>query len=239
MSSIRKSLRRNSFTSALPLAALVVTGVLAGCQHEPAPAPEAVSSEPLAIDEAMQRRDWPRTEAEFQNGVTVAGSTRMSYRPQTTGDDTNLGILGSEGSNSFLDNFAFIGESLLIPITYFKDPPFVEKDSPGVMYAPTYTAMPVLPPDQSEPARTDYSQTLEGAGNEPVYSEPAPGAGRSKAAAGSSNGVAKSTDSPTRTDYSKTLNGSGNEPVYSEPSKEPPAGPAPDSKPEATPDQNK
>jgi hypothetical protein len=67
MSSIRKALRRNSVfnasANALPFAALVVSGVLAGCQHAPAPAPEAVSSEPLVVDEAMQRLEWPRLEA--------------------------------------------------------------------------------------------------------------------------------------------------------------------------------
>ena len=104
----------------------------------------------MVVDEAMQRRDeWPRATAYFQAGGVDAGATRFPYNPQTTGDGAGQATLGPERSNAALDTLAFVVQALKLPFTYFVDPPFAKKNYRGVMYDPTHTAMPVLPPDEA------------------------------------------------------------------------------------------
>lgn len=140
----RRSLRALAIAAA---AGLVAAG--AGCQRAPEPRAEATSTEPLVIDEAMQARDWPRVAANFQAGGVDAGVTRFPHQPQTQGDDAGRATLGAERENAVLDPLLFVGQSFLVPFTYFVDPPFAKKNHRGVIYEPTHTAMPLLPPDEA------------------------------------------------------------------------------------------
>ena len=154
--SSRDALRCAASRYRVALAALAGLAGFAGCTTNPEPAPEPVSTAILPIDEAIQRRDWPRTAAEFESGNVIAGATRFPYAPQTTGDGASRAVLGPERSNALLDNVFFVGQSIALPFTYFVDPPFVAKEYHGVVYDPTHYAMPVLPPDQV-PDRDAYA----------------------------------------------------------------------------------
>src|SRR5215213_690597 len=82
---------------------LAATTALAGCFHHAEPVTDPVSSEPMVIDEAMQRRDWSRSVSEFYGGGVVAGATRFPYVPQTSSGHGSAGadraIYGPERSN--------------------------------------------------------------------------------------------------------------------------------------------
>jgi hypothetical protein len=154
MFSTRKCLNRNAPArrrtgAQLALALAAGSALAAGCQRAPKPAPEPVSTSPMVVDEAMQYRDWPRATAYFQAGGVDAGATRFPYNPQTTGDGAGRATLGPERRNSLLDTAAFVVQVAKLPFTYVRQPPFVDKNYRGVMYDPTYTAMPVLPPDEA------------------------------------------------------------------------------------------
>ena len=152
MRSTRKAFSRNASRCASTRIALAlsagIAATFAGCTTNPPAKPEPVSTATLPVDEAMQRRDWPRTAAEFESGATIAGATRFPYAPQTVGDGASYAVLGPERSNALLDNLFFIGQSIALPFTYFVDPPFVKKEYRGVIYEPTHFAMPLLPPDE-------------------------------------------------------------------------------------------
>jgi hypothetical protein len=152
-----------SRSAALALAA--VAGI-AGCHPGPGPAAEAYSTEPLVVDEAMQARDWPRTTAEFQATNVEAGATRFPYAPQTSGTGSDRAVFGPERSNAALDTVYFVGQSLALPFTYFWDRPSVKKTYSGVVYEPTYNAMPLMGPDES-PWATKETKTVE-----PVVTDP-------------------------------------------------------------------
>lgn len=147
--------RRARVTLALALSA--AAGLAGGCACKPPAQAEPVSTAPMPIDEAMQARDWPRSEAQFQSGAVAAGATRFRYSPKPVEQGVDRGVLGPERRNAVLDTGYFIGETLLLPFTYIFEPPFVEKSHRGVFYEPTYTAMPILPPDQN-PAGSDIPQ---------------------------------------------------------------------------------
>src|SRR5687768_2171427 len=130
--------------------ALAAGAALGGCARAPKPAPEPVSTSPMVVDEAMQRREeWPQATAYFQAGGVDAGATRFPYNPQTTGDGAGQATLGPERRNSALDTLAFVVQAIKLPFTYFVDPPFAKKNSRGVIYDPTHTAIPVMPPDEA------------------------------------------------------------------------------------------
>src|SRR4051812_40915275 len=149
MCSIRKS---------LALAFAVAAGVASatGCSQKVTMSAEPVDTTPMPIDEAMQRRgDWPRATAEFQNGGTVAGATRFPYTPATVQNGQDRALFGPEFSNAFLDLGAFVAQSGFLLVTPFIEPPGTQKVYRGVFYDPTFTAMPILPPDES-PAADAY-----------------------------------------------------------------------------------
>jgi hypothetical protein len=144
--------------------ALAVAAALTGCTTAPEPKPEEMSHAPLAVDEAMQRRgEWPRVAAEFQAGGVDAGVTRFPYQPQTEGPDAGQAIFGNERANVLLDPFFFVAQSIVLPFTYITEPPFTAKNHRGVIYEPTHTAMPLMPPDEEpgagEPARPAPEET--------------------------------------------------------------------------------
>lgn len=155
--SVLASRRSLQARGAVGLAA-VAGGVLAGCSTAPQPKPEEVSTAPLVIDEAMQRRaDWPRIAAEFQAGGVDAGLTRFPYQPQTEGPDAGQAIFGNERANALFDPFFFVAQTIALPFTYITDPPFTKKNHRGVVYDSTYTAMPLLPPDQDPEERGGHA----------------------------------------------------------------------------------
>jgi hypothetical protein len=150
MCSIRKPRRSLALSLAVLASVSTLSGFGSGCAKQKVltPSAEPVDTTPLPIDEAMQARDWPRSTVEFRTGGTTAGATRWPYSPSTTGQGASKAIYGPEFSNALMDTGLFVGQTAMLPFTYLFDPPFVKKDYYGVFYEPSYTLMPVLPPDQ-------------------------------------------------------------------------------------------
>src|SRR5262245_24240455 len=149
MYSTRKPRRSLALSLAVLAGLSAVGGLSSGCAYkQPARAAEPADTTPLPVDEAMQARDWPRSAVQFQSGGSVAGATRWPYEPDTAGPDSYKAVGGAEWPNALLDTGLFLGQTAMLPFTYLFDPPFVKKENYGVIYEPSHTLMPVLPPDQ-------------------------------------------------------------------------------------------
>ncbi len=118
-------------------AGATLLGVL-GCYHaQPA---VTVPQPPLIVDQAMQQRQWARSNAIYQTGAVKGYSTRTTF---TTGPhDSRLLTTG-------LENGALIGNTVVMPFTLITTPPFTPVVYTGEEVPPSYTAMPPLPPSQT------------------------------------------------------------------------------------------
>src|SRR5687768_17171966 len=117
MSSTPNTVRR----LALAAAAVTIGWVSTGCMTAREPEVEPGSATPIPTDEAMQRRDWPRSEAGWANGDVAAGATRFPYAPQTESEGAGRALLGPERSNAALDTAYFVVQTLVLPFTYITD----------------------------------------------------------------------------------------------------------------------
>ena len=112
--------------------------VLVGCSTREKVTYEPVNRKPIVGDEAMAlRADWPRAVSHYQNGSVAAFSTRYPY-------ETNASV--PETDNLFLEPVLFFGQVILLPAELVANPPGQVQVWHGVVYPPTYTAQPPLPP---------------------------------------------------------------------------------------------
>jgi hypothetical protein len=133
---------RAALLAALSVLAPALAGTGCAPQQQAGPPPE----KPMAVDAAMQRRDWERSAAWYPNGDTVAGVQRYPLRSGG----------GSPGSpdypNAFYDVLASAGQTVVLPFTYLFVPPFAPQLFTGENIPPTHTAMPDMTPPQQATA---------------------------------------------------------------------------------------
>ena len=139
MSSIR---RTGLATNPWMLALLAIT-LTAGCSTQEKVSYDPVNTKPIVGDDAMAfRSDWPVAVAHYQNGAVAAWSTRYPYQTKATATDT---------SNLFLATPLFLVQTAALPVELVVNPPFQPQLWYGVVYPPTYTAQPPLPPKGGMP----------------------------------------------------------------------------------------
>lgn len=117
------------------LGVMVVGGSVAGvgCQRVGPPPSMLINDTPIVIDEAMQRRDWPQTTAEYANGVTVARPTGVYWEP-----DPEL----PQTARAAIETPLFLAHSLLLPFDMIWDPFWEEVAYPRAQAPASYTAAP-------------------------------------------------------------------------------------------------
>jgi hypothetical protein len=107
-----------------------------GCasRHESKP---VAGVDPIAPDEAMQKRDWPQVVAAYPNGSVAAGPTEFRKEPKRG--------MTPEWKYAFADTATFFTNMVLLPCNIIEHPLGEVKVAKGETVGPTYTAMPVLP----------------------------------------------------------------------------------------------
>lgn len=126
---------------ALPVVGLLALSALTGCTRQTYGNNAPVNEEPLTVDLAMQQREWDKSTAYYQNGDVHSWSTGFAYRPK--GD--------ARWQYYFADPGTYFVNLVTLPWTLYEERDGVTSE--GDRIAPTYTAVPPLPPsDESLPA---------------------------------------------------------------------------------------
>jgi hypothetical protein len=100
--------------------------------------PETLSAAVINVDPAMQVRDWDVVSAGYSSGATVAGTTGFLYQPRDGQDEWRYQVIGIP---------LFLIDTALIPVAFIQIPPWKPVEWKGATVAPTYTAVPPLPPE--------------------------------------------------------------------------------------------
>jgi len=121
-------------------AALFALGLLsAGCQKTSMSSRGEINTEPLAIDPAMQLRQWDPVTAAYENGSTFNNPTGYAYESKP----------GQPGyTYYYADAGTFFVNLVTLPYTLIADRGGAE--SGGVNLPPSYTAVPPLPPSYND-----------------------------------------------------------------------------------------
>src|SRR5215203_1660306 len=114
--------------------AVAATTAGTGCQWGPAQKPVEPTNPPMAVDEAMQYRQWDLTSARWADTSMEGWPTRFPYTYQT---NTGRG----QYAPYVLDSLAFIYQVFRLPFTYITERPFAPKTFTAVEYEPTYTGI--------------------------------------------------------------------------------------------------
>jgi hypothetical protein len=123
------SIRNAAASAALALVAAAGTG----CQWVGSPPSMRINDTPIAVDPAMERRDWPMQTAYYQNGVTVAGPTGQYVRP-----DRSL----PQYAVAAMETPLAVGQIALLPFDFLWDPPWKDVAYPRAQAPASYTAAP-------------------------------------------------------------------------------------------------
>ena len=126
----------------------------------------------MAVDAAMQRRDWERSAAWYPSGDTLAGVQRYPLRSGGGNPGT------PDYPNAFYDLLASAGQTVVLPFTYLFVPPSAPQVFSGENIPPTHTAIPdMTPPAQatsSSALPTEREETLEQLESPQPLPRPAP-----------------------------------------------------------------
>jgi hypothetical protein len=137
------SIRRTGLGANHWMLGLLAITLAAGCSTQEKMSYDPVNTKPIVGDDAMAfRSDWPVAVAHYQNGAVAAWSTRYPYQTKATASDT---------SNLILAAPLFLVETAALPVDLVVNPPFQPQLWYGVVYPPTYTAQPPLPPKGGMP----------------------------------------------------------------------------------------
>ncbi len=123
-----------------PLTTALLAGLLcgAGCLKETTPV-APVSHAPLIVDEAMQRRAWPRSVVRYANGETAAWPTWfvLQHRPDAP-----------KWAPVLTDGPLFLVNVIAMPIGLAFTPAWTQVIYPLGTIEPSYNAMPPLKKQQ-------------------------------------------------------------------------------------------
>lgn len=148
------------------LVAILALAMFPGCVRKSAQTPDMVT-EPVATDEAMQKRDWPLKSALYQNGSTVAGPTQFNYigKPEQP-----------EWTYYYSDFGAFMANMGLLPYNLIAHPQWTTQVYTGAVVPPSYTAVPPLPASAASPVATveEPGHVVHGPGEPNPYVAPQP-----------------------------------------------------------------
>lgn len=124
-----------SIRNAATFAALAIAaGAGTGCQWVGSPPSMRINDAAIAVDPAMEHRDWPMQTAYYANGVTVAGPTGQYLRP-----DQGL----PQYAQMPIEYPLFVGQSFfLLPFDILWDPPWKDVAYPRAQAPASYTAAP-------------------------------------------------------------------------------------------------
>src|SRR3954462_2330517 len=115
------SIRKHSILLAASLSVIV------GCTYRHN-SPPVVNVDPVPPDEAMVKRDWPQSTAEYPNGAVAAGPTNFNYEPRR--DQANWKYALSDSGTFFVN-------MVLLPYNLIKDPPTKVVVAPGETIGPS------------------------------------------------------------------------------------------------------
>src|SRR5687768_10058406 len=127
----------------IALLLLALAAGLAGCQRTYRQEDAAGLRAPVAGDEALALRDWPRSTAYYASGATVAGPTGFRYQPGI-GEANDASFQRNRRLSTILDPVFFLGNSVLLAPMQIFDRPMSPRTYEGERLGPTYTA--ALPP---------------------------------------------------------------------------------------------
>ena len=122
-----------------------------GCQPVQQRTTEPMNDTPLAIDEAMQKRDFPKTEAMYPNGAVLAGPTWQTFESKPD---------MPYRANTLADSGIAVGNIFLTPYQMFRQPPGSKQTFPGAVIEPSYTAMPQVPESASQVSQSERTAPL-------------------------------------------------------------------------------
>lgn len=126
-----------------PLLGALALGTLAACQMEQrTPPPAPLNTSPIPVDVAMQTRAWPPSVVHYKSDLVMAWPT---YAPLRAEPLPRIGTI-------FVEPALFGANTIYTPIDMiFIDHPWTPTDSKSLRVAPTYTAVPPLPPSPPPP----------------------------------------------------------------------------------------
>jgi hypothetical protein len=110
-----------------------------------------MSDAPLVIDEATQKRVFPKTEEIYPNGAVVAGPTWETFQAKP-----NMPY----NTNAAVEAPIAVGNVFLTPFQMFRQPPGSQSTYPGAIIEPTYNAMPQVPESASQQSQSQRTQNL-------------------------------------------------------------------------------
>ena len=117
--------------------AVAATGLLSlfGCQMKQCETPALTSHAPLVVDEAMEKRRWSISVAQYQNGATVGFPTGSVFQHRA----------GSPlWQETLSDTPIFLANALTMPFAYLITPPWSQMVYPSGQIEASYNAMPPL-----------------------------------------------------------------------------------------------
>ncbi|MEM8874791.1 MAG: hypothetical protein AAGD32_11110 [Planctomycetota bacterium] len=117
--------------AALTVAALAVSG----CRTQDRYVDVGVVPDP-GVDEAIVLRDWPQTRAEYASGDVIAGNLGFQW-------EVNEDL--EEPGNAVVQVPTFIGNLIVLPVTYFTQDPTEKVVYVGEELPASFTANPPLP----------------------------------------------------------------------------------------------
>lgn len=120
----------------------LMTLTTGGCAVRRNDPPDVLDPTPVAVDAAMERRNWDQSHALYANTGTIAGNTGFFFMADAT---------RPEWQNGFAEPFIFLTNVALMPISLIITPPFAPVEYRAATIEPTYSGNPPLP-DIAAPA---------------------------------------------------------------------------------------
>jgi hypothetical protein len=149
----------NALFAAIGLMSLTTSGCV---MNRPASPPEVLDSTPIAVDAAMERRNWEQSRAVYASTGTVAGNTGLMFRSDPARPDWQNGIA---------EPFIFLTNVGLMPVSLVMTPPFAPVEYRSATVEPTYSGNPPLP---EAPAPSEATPPLDAPPADAPQPEPQP-----------------------------------------------------------------